>query len=187
MNYHWREALSDALRRNRRDAHHRYLQLATLGADGWPANRTVVFRGFSADGLRLQVATDTRSDKVGQLKERHEVEICWYFTRSREQFRIRGKAVLHDDSSTESEAREQLWSSMSDAARAQFFWRDPGQPLGEGEELAQTAEGSAAPSSFLLLEIEPLAVDHLKLSADPQERYLSRLDDDSWQATAVNP
>lgn len=184
MSYNWRDALSEALRHNRRDAHHRYLQLASLGLDGWPANRTVVFRGFSADGQRLQVATDTRSDKVSQLRERSEVEICWYFTRSREQFRLRGHAFLHDEASAQSEARDRLWSSMSDAARAQFFWRDPGQPLGEGTEIDLA---SAAPSSFLLLEIEPLAVDHLKLSANPQERYLSQLDSGSWQAIAVNP
>lgn len=184
MNYNWRDALSEALRRNRRDAHHRYIQLATLASDGWPANRTVVFRGFSEDDLRLQVATDTRSDKVAQLKANNAVEICWYFTRSREQFRIRGEASLHDAGASGSEARDRLWSSMSDAARAQFYWRDPGLPLGEGNRVSGD---ESPPPSFLLLEVTPLCVDHLQLASEPQQRHLSDYRGGEWQVVAINP
>ncbi len=180
MNYHWRDALTDALRRNRRDAHHRYIQLATLTGDGWPANRTVVFRGFSEDGQRLQVATDARSDKVTQLARHGPVEICWYFTRSREQFRIRGEATLHNDGP----ARAGLWSSLSEAARVQFFWRDPGRPLGDGDAVP-SVEGP--PETFLLLEVIPLRVDHLRLAAEPQQRFLSELREGGWRAEPVNP
>ncbi len=184
MNDNWRASLSQALRRNRRDAHHRYMQLATLAEDGWPANRTVVFRGFSEDGQRLQVATDTRSAKVAELAEHDGVEICWYFTRSREQFRIRGQASLHDAFSSEAAARARLWSSLSEGARAQFYWPDPGRPLGEGDTVAA---GDGPPASFLLLEVTPLRVDHLELEADPQQRRLSRQLDGAWQTIAINP
>jgi PPOX class probable FMN-dependent enzyme len=181
VNYSWRDALSHALRRNRRDAHHRYMQLASLATDGQPANRTVVFRGFSEDDQRLQVATDARSEKVAQLAAVVAVEICWYFTRSREQFRIRGEAVLH----AEGPARHRLWSSLSEAARAQFFWPDPGLPLGEGDEATQAGDGP--PDSFVLLEIAPFRVDHLQLGADPQQRFLSELRDGRWESQPVNP
>lgn len=181
MNYSWRDALSHALRRNRRDAHHRYMQLASLGTDGRPANRTVVFRGFSEDDQRLQVATDARSEKVAQLAARGSVEVCWYFTRSREQFRIRGEAALH----AAGPARLRLWSKLSEAARAQFFWPDPGLPLGEGDKVTQL--GNGPPDSFVLLEIAPSRVDHLQLAADPQQRFLSELRDSRWESHAVNP
>jgi pyridoxamine 5'-phosphate oxidase len=42
----WRSALARALHRNRALVYARYFQLATVRADGRPANRTVVFRGF---------------------------------------------------------------------------------------------------------------------------------------------
>ena len=38
----WREQLKRAIRENRRDAHNRYLQFATLGLDGKPRVRMVV-------------------------------------------------------------------------------------------------------------------------------------------------
>ena len=184
MDYHWRHALQDALRRNRGDAHHRYFQLATIDEAGWPANRSVVFRGFSDDGQRLQVATDARSDKVAQLAAAGRGEICWYFTRSREQFRIRGFIDVHDAAAPEAAARSGLWSSMSAAARAQFFWPAPGRPLGEGEPVA---EEELPPPSFLLLELDPQRVDHLQLGPGPQRRRSSTLQQGAWHAWAVNP
>ena len=44
----WRQQLKRAIRGNRRDAHNRYIQFATLGLDGKPRVRMVVFRGFSS-------------------------------------------------------------------------------------------------------------------------------------------
>ena len=43
----WLQQLKRAIRGNRRDAHNRYVQFATLGLDGKPRVRMVVFRGFS--------------------------------------------------------------------------------------------------------------------------------------------
>ena len=42
----WRLSLTSALHRNRHLVYSRYFQLATVGLEGRPANRTVVFRGF---------------------------------------------------------------------------------------------------------------------------------------------
>ncbi len=184
MDYYWRDALHDALRRNRGDAHHRYFQLATVDEAGWPANRTVVFRGFSDDDQRLQVATDARSAKVAQLAAASRGEICWYFTRSREQFRIRGSIELHGTAGPGSAACSSLWNSMSEAARTQFFWPAPGAPLAETEAIA---ESNLPPSSFLLLELAPERVDHLQLRPDPQRRQVSALQQGTWHAQAVNP
>ena len=80
--------LKAALRKNRRDAHHRYFQMATVTAEGHPKNRTVVFRGFCADDTSLLVITDRRSEKIVELEQNAAVEVAWYFTRTREQFRI---------------------------------------------------------------------------------------------------
>uniref|UniRef100_A0A7S3G1B0 Pyridoxamine 5'-phosphate oxidase Alr4036 family FMN-binding domain-containing protein n=1 Tax=Palpitomonas bilix TaxID=652834 RepID=A0A7S3G1B0_9EUKA len=42
----WRGVLDKCLNKNRSDVTSRYLQFATVGKDGFPSNRTVVFRGF---------------------------------------------------------------------------------------------------------------------------------------------
>ena len=64
---HWRVILERALQINRSERHSRYFQLATIRPDGTPANRTVVFRGFSQGTNQLQIITDKRSEKIEQL------------------------------------------------------------------------------------------------------------------------
>ena len=76
VDYFWRDALNQAIARNRRDAHHRYIHLATLGEDGYPANRTVVFRGFG-DAGELKIVTDRRSGKVSQIAASSAAEVSF--------------------------------------------------------------------------------------------------------------
>ncbi|NET50524.1 MAG: pyridoxamine 5'-phosphate oxidase, partial [Merismopedia sp. SIO2A8] len=96
----WRSPLARALHRNRSLPNARYVQLATVRPDGTPANRTVVFRGFVAGRDELQMVSDRRSEKVHHIQhqERHHKsamgEICWYFPKTREQFRLLGPLKL---------------------------------------------------------------------------------------------
>jgi pyridoxamine 5'-phosphate oxidase len=53
----WRSPLSRALHRDGSKPHSRYFQLATVQANGHPANRTVVFRGFLNDTNQLKIIT----------------------------------------------------------------------------------------------------------------------------------
>ena len=185
MTYYWRNSLDDAIAHNRRDAHHRYIQLATPGEDGYPANRTVVFRGFVDDG-GLTFVTDGRSRKVRQVCGNDGAEICWYFTRSREQFRIRGKLAFFDGNSARSAARTEVWSRLSEGAREQFFWPTPGAPRGGGSEPRACEDGP--PESFLLAVLSPDRIDHLQLAASPQRRFISVADSNGgWAWEAVNP
>ncbi|RMF69155.1 MAG: pyridoxamine 5'-phosphate oxidase, partial [Cyanobacteria bacterium J069] len=127
----WRSPLSRALHLNRIFAYARYVQLATVRPDGRPANRTVVFRGFLDPTNQLKFITDTRSAKPEQIAHQTWAEVCWYFPKSREQFRLLGPLTLIDGTCVEAnllQARQQQWQSLSDAARLQFAWPDPGQP-----------------------------------------------------------
>ena len=182
MSYDWKTALGRALKKNRQDAPHRYLQLATQGQDGYPANRTVVFRGFSDSG-ELMIVTDQRSAKIEQLALSPKVEACWYFSRTREQFRIRGRVCTVDGDSRRDGERAEAWARLSAAAREQFFWPPPGKPLTSSAAIPV----SDAPSPvFTLLLLEPECVDHLVLTT-PQQRFLSINNDDGWCSEAVNP
>ena len=65
---------------------HGYVQLATVRADGRPANRTIVYRGMAADAT-LRFCTDIRSSKIQDLLASNAGEACWYFPTTREQVR----------------------------------------------------------------------------------------------------
>jgi len=124
----WRGPLARAIHRNRSRPDSRYLQLATIGPEGYPANRTVVFRGF-AEGDRPMVVSDTRSAKIGQIQAHGSAEACWYFSKTREQFRIRGDLQTITAAAQDPilrDMRVQLWQNLSDAARQQFTWPAPG-------------------------------------------------------------
>ncbi|NJN59988.1 MAG: pyridoxamine 5'-phosphate oxidase, partial [Leptolyngbyaceae cyanobacterium SL_5_9] len=121
----WRSPLSRALHRNRSLVYARYLQLATVRADGRPANRTLVFRGFLDDSNQLKFVTDSRSEKANQIQHQTWGEICWYFPSTREQFRLAGELTLVGqdfNDETLSKARQTTWHELSDAARLQFAW-----------------------------------------------------------------
>ncbi|KAF6175059.1 hypothetical protein GIB67_026198, partial [Kingdonia uniflora] len=97
----WKQLLLQALETNSKLKHSSFFQLATIGSNGRPANRTVVFRGFEEGSNKIQINTDSRSCKVDDLKgcpfaEVICPEICWYFTDSWEQFRINGRVDVID-------------------------------------------------------------------------------------------
>ncbi|WP_008319198.1 Npun_F5749 family FMN-dependent PPOX-type flavoprotein [Leptolyngbya sp. PCC 6406] len=204
----WRSPLARALHRNRSRPYSRYLQLATLRADGRPANRTVVFRGFLPESDRLIFVTDTRSNKVVSLGDAPAAEACWYFTQTREQFRLGGTLTLVTAATVEETlqvARHHAWQALSDNARQQFTWPHPGQPhIADGFDTPHP-DPTAPLDGFALLLLNPDQVDHLELRGSPQNRWIYLRQENSlvdvmvrdqpkgviaapsWRAIVVNP
>lgn len=186
--YRWSEALKRAIRRNRRDAHNRYLQLATLREDGTPAVRTLVFREFCDISLELRMATDRRSAKVGEISACPHGQVSWYLTHTREQFRLRGVLRLEGAEASSQHARRKLWNGLSEKAREQFYWPDPGRPLDRPSPGVEITGDDGPPDTFLLLALAVDEVDHLTLRGDPQTRVISRRDErGTWLSEPVNP
>lgn len=179
----WRSPLARALHYHR-EPHARYVQLATVSPQGLPHNRTVVFRGFLRDTDTLQFITDRRSGKVQDIRANPYGEVCWYFVKTREQYRIGGELVLIEADNPD---RTALWGAISDKARAQFFWATPGAPRQPDTEFIDSWAGLEPPETFCLLLLQPRQVDHLQLRGDPQNRTLYKLEDNHWTVTAVNP
>ncbi|MEM7717524.1 MAG: Npun_F5749 family FMN-dependent PPOX-type flavoprotein [Cyanobacteria bacterium P01_A01_bin.68] len=188
----WRSFLANALKKNRSQPHSRYFQLATVRSDGTPANRTVVFRGFLENTNKLKIITDSRSDKIIEIQNQSRGEICWYFTNSREQFRIAGNMIIIDANHQDSEllkARESTWQDLSDNARVQFAWPHPGESRENQEAFSpQQLDANKPLDNFCLLLFEPVKVDHLRLRGEPQNRTIYKRDEMGvWDITEVNP
>ena len=186
----WRTSLQRALHRNRSQVFSRYFQLATISEQGFPRNRTVVFRGFLADSNQIKIVTDTRSQKFGHLQHNPHAEICWYFAKTREQFRIRGKIELVPENNHEfNQLRAQTWQNLSDSAKEQFLWAYPGKPLADNlPPVASSFDEKKPVSNFCLLLLEPETVDHLELRENPQNRYLYQINDEGqWSINQINP
>lgn len=211
----WRQDLAAALNRNRTDPTSRYLQLATIRTDGAPANRTLVFRGFDDRTGELLMVSDERSSKPAELRAEPRAATAWYFARTREQYRFSGtvRCVLPTDDATAHAYCQRMWSNLSSAARAQYFWPEPGTPLDEPGAATERSPESQQPSNspyapdarraptadqaeqsdhepppwFLVLALTITEVDHLELRPTPQRRAAYRLASGQWQKAEINP
>ncbi|RZM81730.1 Npun_F5749 family FMN-dependent PPOX-type flavoprotein [Leptolyngbya iicbica] len=187
----WRSPLARALHRNRSKAYSRYPQLATVAADGRPANRTVVFRDFLPDTDSLLFVTDVRSAKVQHIAQQPYGELCWYFTKTREQFRLNGHLSLitaQDHDAAAGQIRQNLWDKLSTNGRQQFAWPNPGEPRTEGGYEPLDLALSPPLSPFAVLILAPEQVDHLELRGEPQNRHQYwQTADGGWRSQAINP
>jgi len=189
----WRSHLARALHSNRAKHHSRYFQLATVSPERLPKNRTVVFRGFLESSNQIQIITDSRSEKVSQISHQPGGEICWYFEKTKEQFRISGNLSLIDSRNSEATliaARQAMWQKISDNARSQFLWPTPGTSRTSDLSLFDSAiDLPLEPvANFCLLWFAPVKVDHLQLKEEPQKRCLHQLQSNGdWAIQPINP
>lgn len=189
----WRSLLARALHKNRSLPASRYFQLATIRADQRPANRTVVYRGFLGETDQLKIITDLRSAKAAQIQQLAWGEACWYFAKTREQFRLSGKLSLInavDPDADLQKARHTTWQDLSDAARLQFAGPHPGQARTEDNQaFSPPPPDELKPlDNFCLLLLAVIEVDHLELRGEPQKRSLYYQNSDhNWTEQAINP
>ena len=186
----WRSILSRALHRNRSLPNARYFQLATVDFGGKPTNRTVVFRGFLDQSNQLQIITDRRSEKINHINDDPCSEICWYFPKTREQFRFSGNLTIIGENHENQTPRLTIWQKLSDSAKQQFTWPYPGINLTENkQDFIQEKPLTNQPlPNFILLLFNAEKVDHLELKGNPHQRTLYYLDNEkNWVTKAVNP
>lgn len=146
----------------------KFISLATLNLNAsFPSCRTVVYRGLKRDSIVIY--TDKESTKYQELKKNENVEICWYFRESREQYRIRGSARIYDgvdETETElEEYREDCWSRMSQSAKELYLQVIGFLPNAEPVQACQWNQEKdlLAKKRFVLLLITPSQVEYLDL------------------------
>jgi len=181
----WRPLLRGARQREGRSPQARWLQLATLGADGAPRVRTLVFRGWAgADSLDL--LTDGRSAKSTELRQEPKVELCWLLPKARSQFRLRGRR-LELSPEANLAARSQHWEQLNPGARALWGWPEPGAAFeSDGLFPAELADGTPLPVCFELVRIQVEQVELLELTGHPHQRRRWRADG-GWLEQRLNP
>jgi pyridoxamine 5'-phosphate oxidase len=190
----WRSSIARALHRNRSLPNARYLQLATVDRDLRPRNRSLVFRGWLEPESQLKLVTDVRSSKAINLLADAApwAEACWYFPKTREQFRLSGTLKLVTAAASNTShltARQEAWQQMSDGGRIQFEWETPGADRSEDPAAfnpPQPDQDQPSPN-FCLLLLDVISVTHLELRGEPQSCYLYELLNQEWQRRSVNP
>lgn len=198
----WAAELKACLDQSSADPASRYAQLASVCAKGQPHVRTVVMRGCLAElddtaltqsnnRLYFWLSTDRRSAKFREIQSNPAIEIAWYFTAARTQFRLSGGALYFDRA--DCNTRRSAWSKLSIPARVQFYWPEPlkpRDPFGESQfQVHENADRFAEPpENFVVLAIDVQSVDQLVLKGNPQDRFISTRDENGhWTQVEVNP
>jgi pyridoxamine 5'-phosphate oxidase len=188
----WRTSLVLALYQNRHAPNARFVQMATVRADGRPANRSLVFRGFLHETHQLTFTTDTRGRKTAELAASPRVELCWYFPVTHEQFRIGGAITLvgnETGAGALAAARRDTWRALPEATRVSFTWPAPGLPRDTRVPFPTEHPDPLEPlPHFGLIVLDPLDVDFLELNGTPQNRWEFHRDlDGQWSGIEINP
>ena len=173
----------------------RWLQLATVAADGTPRVRTLVFRGWGA-ATQLDLLTDGRSAKLTELQSNPAVELAWLLPRARAQFRLRGQAQILAAAPASAEHHHH-WQVLTPGGRALWGWPLPGAPFSGAEAFpAELPPETPIPANFVLLRIALQQVELLDLSGHPHRRRRwcagdgdgdGNRDGDGWSETELNP
>eukprot|EP00127_Corallochytrium_limacisporum_P002113 Clim_evm7s108 gene=Clim_evmTU7s108 len=160
------------------------VQLATVDDQGWPCARTMVFRGFESDlaayirddeaehlgkplsKVRLLFASRDDATKVQHSKKfidemdrSMRVEVCWWFSGTNNQFRIRGRIHLwrsNDRSAAKELRRVALWRLLSPLSRAVYIHPYKNRTLGpsstaeeiKSHDASATGDGNTLPTEL---------------------------------------
>lgn len=153
------------------------VQVATASREGIPSVRTVILRGVTGDGHPFFV-TDSRSRKADHLEDNPNIALVAWFSGSREQFRLTGRATLHGANAQApwAQVRQQIWEALDEGERAPYLGPPPGRSFVYRTPHAIPA---SPPHELVVVSIEVTEADWLRLGP-PHVRIRFRLLGPAW-------
>ncbi|MBU8537932.1 pyridoxamine 5'-phosphate oxidase family protein [Falsiroseomonas tokyonensis] len=141
--------------------------LATAGADGFPAARSVVLRGFEAGARRLRLHSDSRAGKVAELASDPRAALHFYDPAAAIQLRLAGRVTLHRADAV----AEAAWAGSHDFSRRCYAIEPaPGTPC-PAPPPAPTDSAAGWPN-FCVLRLQVVRLEWLHLAAAGHRRAL---------------
>ena len=139
--------------------------LASTDEDGAPQARVVVLRAADPAQHRLEVHTDRRSGKAGQLARDDRAQLVFHHARRRVQLRVDAQVRLHRDDAV----AEAAWARLPAHSRATYAGAlAPGTALSSASPPEPPA-GADGRVHFVVLALSVRRFDWLQLSR-PQHR-----------------
>lgn len=167
--------------------------VATIDADGAPANRIMVLRAVSRDARSLRFHTDARADKVAGVEIDDHTSVLIYDADAKIQMRLGGTARIEVDGPV----ADRAWAAADNYARRCYLAEPgPGTPMAaptsglakafEGEKPGDDALVSARPHfAVMLVEIE--TIDFLYLAHQGHRRARFAWQSERWAGQWLVP
>ena len=160
-----------------RHAPARHPTLATVSAEGWPEQRTVVLRAVDPGLGSLDIHTDLRSDKVAALRHSPRAALHVWDPAAHLQTRL---AVAVEVLTGDEVAA--VWAKVPEASRLSYGAEPPPGQAIAGPLDYQT---HADPARFAILRCRVVAIDALHLG--PQHRRARFDAADNWAGQWLTP
>ncbi|TNV75737.1 hypothetical protein FGO68_gene13588 [Halteria grandinella] len=183
----WLQSLNQTLSRNAQLQHSKHFSVALVNPDtqetlcDFLRNEQIIHK--SEDGLSYHIKPsllaflDSRSD-IGQAftHAKASIELCWFFTLTKEKYRLRCKVNLWNNKSITSSnsqlqtAFKSIWTSLNDDELLSFKRACPGdEKKKSGDELLQYEPQveDQIPSNFVVVELIPERIDHFLMAPPP--------------------
>ena len=103
--------------------------VATIGGDGSPLARVVVFRKFLPEVRSLIFHTDLRSPKIIELRADFRISWLFYHPNEKIQFRIAGQATIHADDNDALKLKQ--WQATRAFGRRCYMGAAPSRTVSE--------------------------------------------------------
>jgi hypothetical protein len=168
----------------------RVFVLATVRTAGAPEARLMVLRGADRRLGKLWFYSDSRSEKIEQLRLHPQVTAIAFDRAAGLQLRLRGAAAIDESGPL----ADQHWSQVGMAVRALYASPDaPGRPLRQpdprllGFKRSIDAGGEAAArANFAVIEVSVDSIEWLQIMEDDQRRAIM-FAATGWAAQALAP
>jgi pyridoxamine 5'-phosphate oxidase len=158
--------------------------IATIGLDGSPQARVVVFRKFLHDEQTLLFHTDLRSPKILELEYDKRISWLFYHPAEKMQFRISGKITIHSGANDALKLKQ--WQSTWNFGRRCYMGAAPSQIVenatsGMPEEIIDreptTEESEIGFANFAVITTKIKMIDCLELYVKGHHRSLFTWDE----------
>jgi len=157
----------------------RYCTLATIGADNFPRQRTVVLRRV-ADDLKFTFYTDKRSEKIIHIREDNRVSVLFYHPKKLLQIKAEGLASVITDKTL----LKKYWSGVQPNSRKDYTTNSaPGSGISNPDNVEYLDEEN----HFCMVEIEPFKFEYLKLKRPNHLRILFSKTEGEWDGEFLVP
>ncbi|WP_163380740.1 pyridoxamine 5'-phosphate oxidase family protein [Cyclobacterium sp. SYSU L10401] len=159
----------------------RFVSLATLSGDQ-PDVRYLVLREMD-EQHRFYCYTDSRSQKIVQLRENPALSLLFYHPKKRCQVKVQGTANIHQQNKLSRRHWDKVQGEAQKAYQASLH---PGEEI-DGPTEAHSWEAEQGDDHFVVLEIQPKTVDCLQLNGLSHLRAVFKLEGNSWTAQWLAP
>ncbi|ADR20358.1 hypothetical protein MATR_20240 [Marivirga tractuosa] len=163
-----KSTLLNVLNRAGNDSHSafRFIILNTI-SDGYPNSRYVVLRKFKIDTQELFIYTDSRSNKIKELKENPLVSVLAYDEQKKCQIKLKGKISIHH----QDQVAKEHWGTLLGGKESYNTQGQPGKKVNSLED-ANQIKNEYDDKYFAVLALEVRQAEVLQLNKDGHIRIL---------------